>query len=226
MNEQEKIIEFSKKYPVQFKYTISERSESFSLNLDFIEKYRNKFDWNVLSANKYIPWTTEFIRKNKSCFDWFSLSNNESLPLSYEFIEEFSEKFNNDGCITNLFYNPGIKWDFILLEKIEKLFSKAPLKYLGKYLLQKKQKILINLIRIEKDLEIYQNKFENKIDEWHWLSSSEKFTWTLEFIEKYKNELLWEALSKNESLPWSEKLIDKYSDKWNWYCLCKVMECT
>ena len=51
------------------------------------------------------------------------------------------------------------------------------------------------------------------------LCSFENINWSVELIEKYKDQWDWEGLSRNTSLPWSIELIEKYKDKWYWSCL-------
>ncbi len=51
--------------------------------------------------------------------------------------------------------------------------------------------------------------------------------WSIELIERYKNErwyednekLNWYILSNNESLPWSIHLLERFKDKWSWWGL-------
>ena len=43
--------------------------------------------------------------------------------------------------------------------------------------------------------------------------------WTIDLIEKYKDNWNWIHLSGNKKLPWSFKLIDRYKDKWDWWWL-------
>ena len=48
------------------------------------------------------------------------------------------------------------------------------------------------------------------------LCSFENINWSVELIEKYKDQWDWESLSRNTSLPWSIELIEKYKDQWPW----------
>lgn len=56
------------------------------------------------------------------------------------------------------------------------------------------------------------------------LTDNPNIPWSLELIEKYKDECAWESyefagnlgLSSNHFLPWSEELLDKYIDRWFW----------
>ena len=48
------------------------------------------------------------------------------------------------------------------------------------------------------------------------LCSFENINWSVELIEKYKDQWHWGGLSSNTSLPWSIELIEKYKDQWHW----------
>jgi len=48
------------------------------------------------------------------------------------------------------------------------------------------------------------------------VSEAENWEWTLEFIEKHKEQLNWRNLSYNYELPWCKELIELYVDKWDW----------
>ena len=48
------------------------------------------------------------------------------------------------------------------------------------------------------------------------LCSFENINWSVELIEKYKDQWDWFNLSRNTSLPWSIELIEKYKDQWHW----------
>ena len=48
------------------------------------------------------------------------------------------------------------------------------------------------------------------------LCSFENINWSVELIEKYKDQWDWRGLSRNTSLPWSIELIEKYKDQWHW----------
>ena len=56
-----------------------------------------------------------------------------------------------------------------------------------------------NLILTEKSID----KFNHKLLWGNCISKNETLSWTLEFIEKYKEELDWNALSRNKAIPWS-----------------------
>ena len=59
-------------------------------------------------------------------------------------------------------------------------------------------------------------------DQWHWgwggLSRNTSLPWSIELFEKYKDQWHWHwfYLSRNTSLPWSIELIEKYKDQWDW----------
>ena len=55
-------------------------------------------------------------------------------------------------------------------------------------------------------------------DQWDWgrLSRNTSLPWSIELIEKYKDQWDWSYLSSNTSLPWSIELIEKYKDQWDW----------
>ena len=55
-------------------------------------------------------------------------------------------------------------------------------------------------------------------DQWHWfyLSRNTSLPWSIELFEKYKDQWDWGGLSSNTSLPWSIELIEKYKDQWDW----------
>ena len=57
-------------------------------------------------------------------------------------------------------------------------------------------------------------------DQWDWfyLSRNTSLPWSIELFEKYKDQWDWEwgGLSSNKSLPWSIELIEKYKDQWHW----------
>ena len=58
-------------------------------------------------------------------------------------------------------------------------------------------------------------------DQWDWfyLSRNTSLPWSIELIEKYKDQWDWDwdwGLSSNKSLPWSIELIEKYKDQWDW----------
>ncbi len=56
-------------------------------------------------------------------------------------------------------------------------------------------------------------------DQWDWfyLSSNTSLPWSIELFEKYKDQWHWRGeLSRNTSLPWSIELIEKYKDQWHW----------
>lgn len=50
------------------------------------------------------------------------------------------------------------------------------------------------------------------------LCSFENINWSVELIEKYKDQWHWDlgGLSSNTSLPWSIELFEKYKDQWDW----------
>ena len=48
------------------------------------------------------------------------------------------------------------------------------------------------------------------------LCSFENINWSVELIEKYKDQWDWFYLSRNTSLPWSIELFEKYKDQWDW----------
>ena len=58
-------------------------------------------------------------------------------------------------------------------------------------------------------------------DQWNWsyLNYSRAIPWTIELIEKYKTKLYTREISSNESLPWSVDFIEKYKDKFHWESL-------
>ena len=62
-------------------------------------------------------------------------------------------------------------------------------------------------------------------DQWHWgwggLSRNTSLPWSIELFEKYKDQWDWRKLSENESLPWSIELIEKYKDQWDWFYLSR-----
>ena len=60
-------------------------------------------------------------------------------------------------------------------------------------------------------------------DQWDWfyLSRNTSLPWSIELFEKYKDQWDWRELSENESLPWSIELIEKYKDQWDWRVLSK-----
>jgi hypothetical protein len=49
------------------------------------------------------------------------------------------------------------------------------------------------------------------------LCSFENINWSVELIEKYKDQWDWFYLSRNTSLPWSIELFEKYKDQWHWH---------
>ena len=51
------------------------------------------------------------------------------------------------------------------------------------------------------------------------LCSFENINWSVELIEKYKDQWGWGGLSRNTSLPWSIELFEKYKDQWHWHWL-------
>ena len=55
-------------------------------------------------------------------------------------------------------------------------------------------------------------------DQWDWggLSWNTSLPWSIELFEKYKDQWDLGGLSWNTSLPWSIELFEKYKDKWNW----------
>ena len=56
-------------------------------------------------------------------------------------------------------------------------------------------------------------------DQWDWfyLSRNTSLPWSIELFEKYKDQWHWRGeLSRNTSLPWSIELIEKYKDQWHW----------
>ena len=55
-------------------------------------------------------------------------------------------------------------------------------------------------------------------DQWNWfyLSRNTSLPWSIELIEKYKDQWHWGELSSNTSLPWSIELFEKYKDQWHW----------
>ena len=55
-------------------------------------------------------------------------------------------------------------------------------------------------------------------DQWNWfyLSRNTSLPWSIELIEKYKDQWYWSCLSSNTSLPWSIELIEKYKNQWHW----------
>ena len=66
-----------------------------------------------------------------------------------------------------------------------------------------------NLILTEKSID----KFNHKLLWGICISKNETLSWTLEFIEKYKEELDWNEISRNKAIPWSIELIDNYKDR-------------
>ena len=55
-------------------------------------------------------------------------------------------------------------------------------------------------------------------DQWDWeeLSWNTSLPWSIELFEKYKDQWDWGGLSRNTSLPWSIELIEKNKDQWDW----------
>ena len=55
-------------------------------------------------------------------------------------------------------------------------------------------------------------------DQWDWfyLSRNTSLPWSIELFEKYKDQWHWRELSRNTSLPWSIELFEKYKDQWDW----------
>ncbi len=45
---------------------------------------------------------------------------------------------------------------------------------------------------------------------------SQRFSLSLDLLERFADRWDWEALSKNKSLPWSLALLERFADRWSW----------
>ena len=69
------------------------------------------------------------------------------------------------------------------------------------------------------DFKKYNNYFN--LGNWEKLCWNKNIPWSLELIEKFKDEWIWSRLSTNDNIPCSIELLDKYEHKWDWLELSK-----
>lgn len=55
-------------------------------------------------------------------------------------------------------------------------------------------------------------------EEWSWrsFSNNKSLPWSTDFMTKFRNYMDWDWLSESNCLPWSVSLIQEFSGKWDW----------
>ena len=213
-------IELVEKFKDEWDWEILSLNKFLPWNIDFIKKYEDNWNWNYLSWNTSLPLTIDLIEKFKENWNWEKLSENESLTWSLELIEKFEDKWNWEYLSQNVFIPWSIesltkyKLNWIYLSKNEFLPWTNELIQLFEFNWNWKGSDYVygndNLYGDEFDDLLYFKEYNGC------LSSNKSLPWSIELIDKYKDNWDWNFLSANESLPWSNDLIEKYEDKWNW----------
>lgn len=173
-------------------------------NDDERQYYQPGFLWHGLSENRAIPWSKELICSYLQFWDWYQLSSNPALPWSEEFIDYFSEKWDWE----NLSANENLPWTIDFFYKYDGKWNKRGIRK-NKKVFEIKENFFNRGLVFDLDT-IYGIKI---------LSSNEKFNWTIDIIDKFRDSWDWIELSQNKSLPWSIELINRFVNYWHWHSL-------
>jgi hypothetical protein len=169
-------------------------NNAFPWRDEYLEKYADKIDWDLLSDKKF-PFTKENLFRFQEKWQWGRLSVNENITWSEEVLDHFSQQWDWKG----LSYNSGITFSPLLLEKYRNRWD-FDLMYLNPQLI------------CNESLPLLQNYAPINYE----FISANKEDFSLDFLEKYKDQLYWNELSANEFLPWSEELLKRYSNRWSY----------
>lgn len=146
------------------------------------------------------------------------------------FIDLISLYYPLDEVLINLSKKKLTKNVLILNQNIEWTISLFKKNDLARYVTDTKHPPIPWEILFDDNYFISNADFEN-------LSSFKHIPWTIELIDKHKEEWTWNidddvylygetnCLLNNPSLPWSIELIEKFNDKWDWHYLshCKFI---
>lgn len=162
----------------------------------------------VISGIKDLPIT--FIEQLKNILDWSSLSACSIHCNNFHFIEKY-ENFINWKIIK---HNESLVWSEELYLKYKTFVNEGEeYKFSDEQITYHNSKF--DFINHSPWNEKLFNKYITIVD-WWVLSMRTDINWTIDFIEKNKENLSWSSLSSNPSLPWSIDFIEYFKDYWLW----------
>lgn len=192
---------------------------SFDLTITFIRKFQHKIDWIMISTSDN---TEDFIREFQHKVHWKFII---SYKFSEDFIKEFQDKINWNFIRINKHsfyfikeYQNKLNWEFISKDsfgfiddieykyfcKIIRVFeSKLNLDIIVMRILN--QHSINNIMMSPKNKKDFCMRFHNKFN---WSLISEFGELDEDFIELYKDNIIWKCLSKNKNN--SDELYKKY----------------
>jgi hypothetical protein len=184
-----------------------------------LRRYAQVWDWAALSSNTAIEWDLEWILEQRERWDWPQLCCNPALPCSVELLRELVASG---------------KCDWLDFRRQPRTFERADLFALC--LLHWSAAAESQPERFPKDedgdqlddwfggmpwgpeLRACATELVERIAGFRWdlFSEVEGFPWTIEIIDRHRDELDWSRLSQNTGLPWSLELLETFAQRWDW----------
>ncbi len=215
---------------------------------ELIDRFKDYWNWDCLSCNNSVPWNMEMIQKYNDYieFSTLSYSDNKYIPWTYDFIKLHENKVNWIHLLNNntIQYNEKI-YNLIKSKLPIYVFTKSKYFLWDIFIVKNDYKIISQLIKSfgenwysidcilsqNKDYNydyLYNRPDDNQIDVSYvfynyfhdiQLYNENKLTWTIEFINEFKEYWDWNKLSSKIHLQWSIELIRTFKENWNWKIL-------
>lgn len=243
---EEIIIEYSSELHSYWKSLL--QNKSINLSYDFIKKIRHYINWDIFSQyfsfNGFYTFKDiySFLNEFKSEINWLKLSENENLDWGIF----FEYDLNGQNRIIDEFKE---FWSFSALSLNKSIHKNG---YAKNHLISKYRTKLNwkKLSEIREDIYMFNpeliEEFKEEIN-WFSLSMADYlpqyyfYKKNSNFLEKYKQYIVWECfaknklskniiieyenyfegtfynqLSANKNINFDIELIDRYKDKWDW----------
>ena len=194
-------------------------SRHYPIPRALLRRYAQVWDWTALSSNTAVAWDLEWILEQRERWDWAWLCCNPALPWSVELLRELVASG---------------KCDWLDFRRQPRVFERADL--IALCLPHWSAAAESQPERFPKD------ECGDEVDDWfgampwgpearacatelveriagfRWdlFSEVEGFLWTIEIIDRHRDELDWSRLSQNTGLPWSLELLEAFAERWDW----------
>jgi len=224
---QKNIISFFLRHPDFFIGIISRK---YPFTKGQLEKYKDFLDWGKISNNLNIIWTFEIMETFKNSIDWVSLTTNENAFKDRSLLDAFSDKidwFGGEFCDDSIASNVGLVWDIDLILKYEskidfdKLSENTAVLWSEELIDKFMHKWDLVSLGCNNSIPWTLHLFKKYLDESYFLyfpiKNNYSLIGTIEFVDRYKNQLDWFNVCRNPKLPWIEKkLLEYWSNYIDW----------
>lgn len=220
------IMEFSTQYPAFLKGIVSKH---YPFSFDALQQWQHWVDWHLVAKNKNIAWTMEMIDAFPTAPIAEGMAQYAKILSDKTFLLAFCERYKDNAAVTKgLSFNKHIVWDQDLFEAIGDCLHLEDLSFCNHKQFPWSYAIL-----------------DKYLADWNWeyLSFNPLLPWSLAFIDRYKDyivfedffshnpgvcahyeivtqyedKLSWNTISMSQQLPWVENnLLEKWHDKINW----------